>query len=85
MTLKAKVLAKAAPRISFGNQPCPNEFLNGVDQENARLRPLIESLAEAVEALEKIEAYFCACSIDDEIIPQVVAREALAKLQGLGE
>jgi hypothetical protein len=29
------------------------------------------------EALEQIADYFCACSIDDEIIPQVVAREAL--------
>lgn len=35
---------------------------------------------KAVDALKKIEQYFCACSVDDEIIPQVVAREVLKDL-----
>lgn len=43
---------------------------------------LQKELAEKTEALESIEAFFCACSIDDEIIPQVVAREVLAKYKG---
>lgn len=41
---------------------------------------IAEDLIIAIEALEKISNNFCACSIDDEIIPQVEAREALEKL-----
>lgn len=40
-----------------------------------------EKLKLAVEVLTKIEDFFCACSIDDEIIPQVEARKALEKIK----
>lgn len=40
---------------------------------------LENKISEMAVALQKIEANFCACSIDDEIIPQVVAREVLVK------
>lgn len=36
-----------------------------------------ERASKLVEALKQISEYFCACSIDDEIIPQKVAREAI--------
>jgi hypothetical protein len=51
----------------------------GVLQLGDKIRELEARELRLVAALEKIEAYFCACSIEDEIIPQVVAREALAQ------
>ena len=42
---------------------------------------LTNKLEIATEALESVKDYFCACSIDDEIIPQVVAHEALAEIK----
>lgn len=49
--------------------------------ETMRVRDTLRAkLDTAVEALEKIEAYFCACSDDGEIVPQIEAREALDKI-----
>lgn len=48
------------------------------------LAKLKAGLQTAVEALEKVKDHFCACSIGDEIIPQVVANDALAKIKGKG-
>lgn len=41
---------------------------------------VLEAYDKAIEALKKIEAHLCICSIDDEIIPQCVARDVLKKL-----
>jgi hypothetical protein len=46
------------------------------------LMPIIRELCELVKIqqteLKRIADYFCACSADDEIIPQVVAHNTLA-------
>lgn len=45
-----------------------------------RMVELEKQNAKLKTALQKIEEYHCACSDGDEIIPQVVAREALAEM-----
>ena len=54
-------------------------YLKQVQLENQN-EDLKAKLEKAVEALKEIEKHSCFCSIDDEIIPQVKARETLREL-----
>jgi hypothetical protein len=45
-----------------------------------RFEQLEQDKKDLIDALKKIEKNFCACYIDDDIIPQVVARETLTKM-----
>ena len=73
--------------ISYGqmhkSKESAEEVISIIKRSN---EPIIIEVVEksaydkAVEALKEIEKHSCFCSIDDEIIPQVKARETLREL-----
>ena len=75
-------LDQALDRCDLGDhkQALVCQYPHKSDIEN--LTKVIEKSAydKAVEALKEIEKHSCFCSIDDEIIPQVKARETLREL-----
>lgn len=70
--LLSEKLAAAEAKIEDMTKNCISLSLH-----ESRMKDVEDREAELLKALEKIEQYFCACSVDDEIIPQVVAREAI--------
>ncbi len=61
----------------------PVGFINGFNEAlTLRDEMWASKVGKLIEAMKQIEGYFCACSDDGEIIPQVVAESALAEFYG---
>lgn len=74
----------AKEEMSYDVHTCHNDCKRHACVMRRKIESLTKKNEILLKGLELIKQYHCACSIDDEIIPQVTARQAIKDVEGLG-
>lgn len=74
----------AKEEMSYDVHTCHNDCKRHACVMRRKIESLTKKNEILLKGLELIKQYHCACSIDDEIIPQVTARQAIKDAEGVG-